>query len=72
MIFLKKYISLNLRRLKLFDVIHTLDREKIAIEFLKHKDLIKDKKIFVQVNTGEELSKSGVSPKTEASRTGEQ
>ena len=49
--------------LKLFDVIHTLDREKIAIEFLKHKELVKTKKIFIQVNTGEELSKSGVSPK---------
>ena len=49
--------------LELFDIIHTLDREKIAKEFFKHSDLIKSKKIFVQVNTGEEDTKSGVSPK---------
>ena len=30
--------------LKLFDVIHTLDREKIAIEFLKHKELVEKQK----------------------------
>ena len=48
--------------LKLFDVIHTLDREKIAKEFSKQQELIEQKKIFIQVNTGEEISKSGVSP----------
>ncbi len=47
----------------LFDVFHTLDREKIANEFSKHKELLKKKKIFVQVNTGEEKTKSGVLPK---------
>ena len=34
----------------LFDVFHTLDREKIAIEFSKHKDLLTNKKIFLQIN----------------------
>ncbi len=47
----------------LFDVFHTLDREKIAKEFSKYTDQLKNKKIFIQVNTGEEKSKSGISPK---------
>ena len=47
---------------KLFDVFHTLDREKIAREFSKYKDIISNKKIFIQVNTGEETNKSGVYP----------
>ena len=46
----------------LFDVFHTLDREKIAKEFSKHKDLLKNKKIFLQINTGREKSKSGIFP----------
>ncbi len=48
--------------LSLFDVFHTIDREKIAREFSKHQDLLKDKKFFVQVNTGREKSKSGIFP----------
>ncbi len=48
---------------KLFDVFHTLDREKIAQEFGKYPNELKNKKIFVQVNTGEEKSKSGIYPK---------
>ena len=44
----------------IFDVFHTLDREKIAIEFSKNKDNLKNKKIFIQVNTGEEKTKSGI------------
>ncbi len=47
----------------LFDVFHTLDREKIANEFVKYKDNLKNKKIFIQVNTGEESTKSGIKPK---------
>ena len=47
---------------KLFDVFHTLDREKIAIEFNKNLEQIKTKKFFIQVNTGEEKTKSGISP----------
>lgn len=46
----------------LFDVFHTLDREKIAKEFSKYLDLLKNKKIFLQINTGKEKSKSGIFP----------
>lgn len=49
--------------LQLFDVFHTLDREKIANEFSKHSNQVKNKEIFIQVNTGEENSKSGIYPK---------
>ena len=48
--------------LLLFDVFHTIDREKIAKEFSKHENLLKDKKFFVQINTGRENSKSGIFP----------
>tara|TARA_B100001057_G_scaffold240241_1_gene240639 strand:- start:3 stop:641 length:639 start_codon:yes stop_codon:yes gene_type:complete len=48
--------------LALFDVFHTLDREKIAREFSKHKDLLINKKIFLQINTGKEKTKSGIFP----------
>ena len=48
--------------LPLFDVFHTLDREKIAREFSKHKDLLANKKIFLQINTGKEKTKSGIFP----------
>ncbi|MDC2992762.1 YggS family pyridoxal phosphate-dependent enzyme, partial [Pelagibacteraceae bacterium] len=46
--------------LSLFDVFHTIDREKLAKEFAKHRDLIRNKKFFVQINTGKEKSKSGI------------
>tara|TARA_B100000575_G_scaffold293509_1_gene305152 strand:+ start:3181 stop:3819 length:639 start_codon:yes stop_codon:yes gene_type:complete len=49
--------------LELFDVIHTVDREKIAKEFSKNKELVINKEIFIQVNTGEEKTKSGIIPK---------
>ena len=48
--------------IRLFDVFHTLDREKIAIEFSKHKNLLINKKIFLQINTGKEKTKSGIFP----------
>ena len=48
--------------IKLFDVFHTLDREKIAREFSKYSELLVNKKIFLQVNTGKEKSKSGIFP----------
>ena len=48
--------------LSLFDVFHTIDREKIAKEFSKHQELLKDKKFFVQINTGKEKTKSGIYP----------
>ena len=47
----------------LFDVFHTLDREKIALEFRKYSENLQNKKIFIQVNTGEEENKSGISIK---------
>ena len=46
----------------LFDVFHTLDREKIAREFSKYKNDLKNKKIFLQINTGKESTKSGIFP----------
>tara|TARA_B100001057_G_scaffold483234_1_gene559689 strand:- start:863 stop:1501 length:639 start_codon:yes stop_codon:yes gene_type:complete len=48
--------------ISLFDVFHTLDREKIAKEFSKFKDLLKHKKIFLQINIGKEKTKSGIFP----------
>ena len=48
--------------LQIFQVFQTLDREKLANEFLKFPNLTKDKKFFIQVNTGKEFSKSGVMP----------
>ena len=48
--------------LTLFDVFHTLDREKIAREFSKHKNLLSNKKIFLQINIGREKTKSGILP----------
>ena len=48
--------------LLLFDVFHTIDREKIAKEFSKHQNLLKNKKFFVQINIGREKTKSGIFP----------
>ena len=48
--------------ISLFDVFHTLDREKIAREFSKHKTLLEHKKLFLQINTGKEKTKSGIYP----------
>tara|TARA_B100000989_G_C19527984_1_gene467959 strand:- start:3436 stop:4071 length:636 start_codon:yes stop_codon:yes gene_type:complete len=48
--------------ISLFDVFHTLDREKIAREFSKNLESLKYKKIFLQVNTGKERTKSGIFP----------
>ncbi len=47
---------------KLFDIFHTIDREKIVNELIKYKDLIDKKKFFIQINTGAEKTKSGVKP----------
>jgi hypothetical protein len=47
----------------LFDVIHTLDRSKLARTITAECDRQgKRPKLFIQVNTGEELQKSGVAP----------
>tara|TARA_E500000178_G_scaffold335691_1_gene372880 strand:+ start:81 stop:719 length:639 start_codon:yes stop_codon:yes gene_type:complete len=48
--------------IQLFDVFHTLDREKIAREFSKHSELLINKKFFLQVNIGKEKTKSGIFP----------
>ena len=48
--------------LRLFDVFHTLDREKLLKELSKHSEIIKKKSFFVQVNTGKEITKSGIFP----------
>ena len=48
--------------LSLFDVFHTLDREKLIMEIIKFPEIIKEKSFFIQVNTGKETTKSGVFP----------
>jgi len=45
--------------LKLFDVIETLDREKLAREFAKHNA---QQEFFIQVNIGNEPQKAGIAP----------
>ena len=49
--------------LSFFDVIETIDREKIAIEIAKNfHDKVKTKSFYIQVNTGNEPQKSGIDP----------
>ena len=49
--------------LNLFDVIETVDREKLAKEIGdKHNNTVKTKQFYIQVNTGSENQKSGVEP----------
>ena len=48
--------------LEIFDVFHTIDREKLLKELSKFTTEISKKSFFIQVNTGKELSKSGVYP----------
>jgi pyridoxal phosphate enzyme (YggS family) len=49
--------------LKLFDVIETIDRERIAIEIAKNfNEKTKTKKFYIQINTGNEPQKSGIDP----------
>ena len=49
--------------LKLFDVIETIDREKIAVEIAKHfHEDSKTKRFYIQINTGNEPQKSGLDP----------
>jgi len=48
----------------LFDVIHTVDRLKLANSIARvSEELGKTPRLFVQVNTGEEAQKAGVLPK---------
>ena len=47
----------------LFDVIETIDRERIAIEISKNLYVnTKTKSFYIQVNTGNETQKSGIDP----------
>ena len=49
--------------LDIFDVIQTVDREKIALKlnkYLEEKTDIKKKNFFIQVNIGDEKQKSGI------------
>ncbi len=46
--------------LKIFDVIETIDREKLARELVKHD--LTGKEFFIQVNIGEEPQKAGIPP----------
>lgn len=46
--------------LSIFDVIQTLDREKLAKEFFKYPDIIKKKIFYIQINIGNEKNKSGI------------
>ena len=49
--------------LNLFDVIETIDREKIATEIAKNlHEKTKTKSFYIQVNTGNEPQKSGINP----------
>ena len=50
------------KALKFFHVIHTLDRESLALEISKHlTSMSKTKSFMIQVTTGNEKNKSGVS-----------
>ena len=56
------YRAIKSKELKFFDVIHTLDRESLALEISKHlTSKSKTKAFMIQVNTGNEKNKSGVS-----------
>jgi pyridoxal phosphate enzyme (YggS family) len=48
--------------LSLFDVFHTLDRESLLKELVKHPEIIRKKSFFIQINTGKEKTKNGVFP----------
>jgi len=49
--------------LALFDVLQTLDREKLALALLKERDAGQElPRLFVQINIGEEVQKAGVLP----------
>lgn len=49
--------------LALFDVFHTLDREKLALALMRAREKgARLPRLFVQVNTGEEEQKAGIAP----------
>ena len=48
--------------LKLFDYIHSLDNEKLALKLAQGQKMLgKDVKFFIQVNLADEVQKSGIS-----------
>ena len=50
------------RAIKLFDYIHSLDNERLALKLSQHqKELDKKVKFFIQVNVANEKQKSGIS-----------
>ena len=50
--------------LEVFDVIHTVDREKLAVKLKEEMEKQKTNlPVFIQVNTGEEEQKAGITPK---------
>ncbi len=50
------------KALNFFNVIHTLDRESLALEISKHfTSRSKTKSFMIQINTGSEKNKSGIS-----------
>jgi PLP dependent protein len=48
------------KALQIFDVIQTVDRISLIDDIIKYKDIIKNHKFFIQINTGKEPQKSGV------------
>jgi PLP dependent protein len=48
--------------LDLFSVFHTLDREKLVRELIKFPEKLTNKSFFIQVNSGNEETKSGIKP----------
>ena len=72
---IKKYDNIELRligplqtnkvkqALNLFDIIETIDREKLAKEIAnQYNDGVKTKNFYIQINTGSEIQKSGIDP----------
>ena len=52
------------KALILFDYIHSLDNERLALKISQHqKDLNKNIKLFIQINIANEIQKSGISSK---------
>ena len=60
----KLQINKAKKAVKLFDYIHSLDNDKLALKLSYYeKELNKKVKTFVQINIGEESQKNGISPK---------
>ena len=48
--------------IQFFDTFHTVYKESQLVEFAKYPDILKEKDLFIQVNTGFEITKGGVYP----------